>query len=153
MENVSKTVIMIGGIIISMLIISLLVFVFGMFKNLNVENEKEIKVKEDAIFNAEFFKYYENGKEKAKVTPQDIVSIANFVKENNIKYDLNKATQNSYYVSIDVYLKDEKINNFEKKTEEYYINFMHENRKTFKCSEIRINKLTNRVEYVKYEEV
>ena len=46
-------------------------------------NVYEIEEKEDSRFNSEFFKYYENGKDVLKVTPHDIVSIANFEKENN----------------------------------------------------------------------
>lgn len=33
-----------------------------------------------------------------------------------------------------------------------YISFLEQN-KTFKCSEISVNKITKRVEYVKYEEI
>ncbi len=36
-------------------------------------------------------------------------------KENNLKYSLNEPKENSYYVTIDVLTKNEKIYNFEKK--------------------------------------
>ena len=39
-----------------------------------------------------------------------------------------------------------------KKLGSEYTSFFEQN-KTFKCSEIRVNKITKRVEYVKYEEV
>lgn len=152
MENASKALIMAVSIILGIMIITFLCFVFGMLKNYNSKNMAQIEETETARFNKEFFKYYENGKDVIKVTVHDIISISNFVKENNLKYDVKEATQNSYYVTIDVYTKSEKIYNFEKINQDEYTNFLEQN-KTFKCSEIRINKITKRVEYVKYEEV
>ncbi|MBO5003909.1 MAG: hypothetical protein J6D03_01325 [Clostridia bacterium] len=152
MENASKALIMAVSIILGIMIITFLFFVFGMLKNYNSKNIVKIEETETASFNKEFFKYYENGKDVIKVTVHDIISISNFVKENNLKYDVKEATQNSYYVTIDVYTKSEKIYNFEKINQDEYTNFLEQN-KTFKCSEIRINKITKRVEYVKYEEV
>lgn len=140
------------SVILGIMIITFLCFVFGMFKNYNSKNIAQIEETETASFNKEFFKYYENGKDTIKVTLHDIISISNFVKENNLKYDVKEATKNSYYVTIDVYTKSEKIYNFEKMSQDEYTNFLKQN-KTFKCSEIRINKVTKRVEYVKYEEV
>lgn len=152
MENASKALIMAVSVILGIMIITFLCFVFGMFKNYNSKNIAQIQETETASFNKEFFKYYENGKDTIKVTLHDIISISNFVKENNLKYDVKEATKNSYYVTIDVYTKSEKIYNFEKMSQDEYTNFLKQN-KTFKCSEIRINKVTKRVEYVKYEEV
>lgn len=152
MENASKALIMAVSIILGIMIITFLCFVFGMIKNYNSKNVTQIEETETAKFNKEFFKYYENGKDVIKVTAHDIISISNFVKENNLKYDVKEATQNSYYVTIDVYTKSERIYNFEKISQDEYTFFLEQN-KTFKCSEIRINKITKRVEYVKYEEV
>lgn len=152
MENASKALIMAVSIILGIMIVTFLCFVFGMVKNLNSKNMTQIEETETAKFNEEFFKYYENGKDIIKVTSHDIISISNFVKENNSKYDLKEATQNSYYVTIDVYTKSERIYNFEKSNQDEYSIFLEQNR-IFKCSEIKINKTTKRVEYVKYEEV
>lgn len=152
MENASKALIMAVSIILGIMIVTFLCFAFGMVKNLNSKNMTQIEETETAKFNEEFFKYYENGKDIIKVTSHDIISISNFVKENNSKYDLKEATQNSYYVTIDVYTKSEKIYNFEKSNQDEYSIFLEKNR-IFKCSEIKINKITKRVEYVKYEEV
>lgn len=116
MENASKALIMAASTILGIMIITFLVFVFGIFSNYNSKNTSEIEEKKSSKFNSEFFKYYENGKDEIKLTPHDIISIANFVKENNLKYDLKEPKENSYYVTIDVYTKSEKIYNFEKKT-------------------------------------
>lgn len=115
MENASKALIMAASIILGIMIITFLVFVFSIFSNYNSKNTSEIEEKENSKFNSEFFKYYENGKDEIKLTQHDIISISNFVKENNMKYDLNEPKENSYYVTIDVYTKSEKIHNFEKK--------------------------------------
>lgn len=153
MENASKALIMAASIILGIMIISFFVFEFAIFKNDNEEGIEKIEEKEDAKFNAEFFKYYENGTDKIKLTPQDIISITNFVIENNLQYDLNEASSNSYYVTIDVYMKDKKIQNFEKCTKEEYVSFLKESDRKFKCVEIRVNSFSKRVEYVKYVEV
>ncbi len=65
---------------IRIMIITFSVFIFGIFKDYNAKNTSQIEEKEDSRFNSEFFKYYENGKDVLKVTPHDIVSIANFAK-------------------------------------------------------------------------
>ena len=114
MENASKALIMAASVILGIMIITFSVFIFGIFKDYNAKNTSQIEEKEDSRFNSEFFKYYENGKDVLKVTPHDIVSIANFAKENNLKYSLNEPKENSYYVTIDVLTKNEKIYNFEK---------------------------------------
>ena len=152
MENASKALIMAASVILGIMIITFSVFVFGIFKDYNAKNTSQIEEKEDSKFNSEFFKYYENGKDVLKVNPHDIVSIAKFEKENNLKYSLNEPKENSYYVTIDVLTKNEKIYNFEKKSQDEYTSFIEQN-KIFKCSEIRVNKITKRVEYVKYEEI
>lgn len=152
MENASKALIMAASVILGIMIITFSVLVFGIFKDYNAKNTSQIEEKEDSKFNSEFFKYYENGKDVLKVNPHDIVSIANFAKENNLKYSLNEPKENSYYVTIDVLTKNEKIYNFEKKSQDEYTSFIEQN-KIFKCSEIRVNKITKRVEYVKYEEI
>ena len=152
MENASKALIMAASVILGIMIITFSVFIFGIFKDYNDKNTSQIEEKEDSRFNSEFFKYYENGKDVLKVTPHDIVSIANFAKENNLKYSLNEPKENSYYVTIDVLTKNEKIYNFEKKSQDEYTSFIEQN-KIFKCSEIRVNKITKRVEHVKYEEI
>ena len=152
MENASKALIMAASVILGIMIITFSVFIFVIFKDYNAKNTSQIEEKEDSRFNSEFFKYYENGKDVLKVTPHDIVSIANFAKENNLKYSLNEPKENSYYVTIDVLTKNEKIYNFEKKSQDEYTSFIEQN-KIFKCSEIRVNKITKRVEHVKYEEI
>ena len=152
MENASKALIMAASVILGIMIITFSVFIFGIFKDYNAKNTSQIEEKEDSRFNSEFFKYYENGKDVLKVTPHDIVSIANFAKEKNLKYSLNEPKENSYYETIDVLTNNEKIYNFEKKSQDEYTSFIEQN-KIFKCSEIRVNKITKRVEYVKYEEI
>ena len=174
MENASKALIMAASVILGIMIITFSVFIFGIFKDYNAKNTSQIEEKEDSRFNSEFFKYYENGKDVLKVTPHDIVSIANFAKENNLFVTIGsdfhnkdglrpeigfintdfilEPKENSYYVTIDVLTKNEKIYNFEKKSQDEYTSFIEQN-KIFKCSEIRVNKITKRVEYVKYEEI
>ncbi|HBC84023.1 MAG TPA: hypothetical protein DCZ30_00775 [Clostridiales bacterium] len=97
MENASKALIMAVSIILGIMIITFLFFVFGMLKNYNSKNIVKIEETETASFNKEFFKYYENGKDVIKVTVHDIISISNFVKENNLKYDVLLNLETAFY--------------------------------------------------------
>lgn len=153
MENASKSLIIAASLVLGIIIISFLIFTFGSFKTFNKNQEEQLEENKNTSFNSNFFKYYENGTSNIELSSQDIISIANFVKENNLRYNLEKEENNSFYVKIDVYTKENKITNFENQTEEYYIEFIKNNKKVFKCSQITINDITKRVEYVRYEEI
>ena len=153
MENASKALIMAAGVILGILILTFLVFIFGIFSNFSKTNRISKEEQEISNFNAEFFKYYEqNVSRRPKLTAHDIVSIGNYVKENNSKYGLTSHESNTYYVTIDVFTNDGNITGFEKKDEQEYLRLLEKNR-VFVCTQITINNLTKRVEYVKYEEV
>ena len=98
MENASKALIMAGSILISVMIISLGVYVFKMFGDYasNIENKREEQ--QIAEFNAQFLKY-EN---MDQISAHDIVSVINLAKENNEKYGLTSGNSNNFYVSVSV---------------------------------------------------
>lgn len=131
MENASKALIMVASIILGITLITFAIFVFGMFRNLNKNQTEEMESAKIASFNSEFFKYYESGTDNIKLTYHDIISIKNFVKENNLKFNLKQKEENSLYVTIDVYTKEEKIYGFEKKSEEYYTRIYEKQYKNF----------------------
>ena len=102
MENASKALIMVASVMLGIILISFTILIFGIFKNFSIKNAESLEYKENSNFNSQFFKYYESEQNKIILTSHDLISIVNFVKENNLKYDLNDFSQNSYYVKIDV---------------------------------------------------
>lgn len=99
MENASKALIMAAEVLIAMVILSLamyLVITFGNFSQQVHEQNQEIELTQ---FNSQFtqFEAMEN------VTIYDIITVANYARENNQRYELNVSSrdkESTYYVSV-----------------------------------------------------
>lgn len=99
MENASKALIMAAEVLIAMVILSLamyLVITFGNFSQQVHEQNEEIELTQ---FNSQFtqFEAMEN------VTIYDIITVANYARENNQRYELNVSSrdkESTYYVSV-----------------------------------------------------
>lgn len=153
MENASRALLMAASVLVGVLIISVGVALFSSFagssKNI-IDKIEESKISE---FNNKFFKYYGEGKE---VTAHDVITIVNVARQNN--YEL-EGTSSAY---IRVQLNSEA--NFEKKTEEEYINFIKDNMlvedengkytktKLYECTDIKISTETGKVIFVKIQD-
>jgi len=106
MENASKALIMAGTILISIMVISLGVYIINMFGEYTAGQEQERANRQIAEFNAQFLKY----EGRTDITAQDIVTVANLAKANNDFYELtvadasrlNPEEQGSYYISVDI---------------------------------------------------
>lgn len=83
MENASKALIMAGGVLIGVLIISLAVYLFVTFGQTSAEINSENSQKQLAQFNAKFTVY--EGKEN--ITIYDIITVAGYANENNEYYE------------------------------------------------------------------
>jgi len=158
MENASKALIMAGTILISIMVISLGVYIINMFGEYTARQEQERADKKIAEFNAQFLKY--EGRDD--ITAQDIVTVANLAKANNDFYEFNpsdenaKADENTYYIQVNVNFVTGFVNNLEKidKKEEYLekeSNIITENLlgekviKTYKCNSVKVSSVTHRV--------
>lgn len=84
MENASKALLMAGGVLIGVLVISLAVFLFADFGATSAEINAQNAQKQITAFNSKFTVYqgYEN-----EITIYDIVSLATYVNENNAYYE------------------------------------------------------------------
>ena len=122
MENASKALIMAAEVLIGVIILSIGAALFVIFSNYSKSTIEEIEAVQIAEFNNNFLKY-----ENQDVTVHDIISIANFAKENNIKYELEGLSGydvNKYYVQVDVKSVKSKL---EKTDENYKNNFIKKN--------------------------
>lgn len=85
MDNASKAMLMAGGMLLGIAILGLFAYLFrsgiGLGKSYDARMERE----EVQAFNSEIEKYTQ----KKEISAQDIVSLANFVYNNNIKNENN----------------------------------------------------------------
>ncbi len=79
MENASKALLIAGGVLITMIVASFGVYLYGVYHDHSEKMLARMSEKEVSEFNAKF-EFYEN----KELTPNDIVSIMNLVVENNI---------------------------------------------------------------------
>ena len=103
MENASKALIMAGGVLIGVLIISLAVYLFVSFGQTSAEINSQNAQKQISQFNSQFTSYEGNN----QLTIHDVVTVANFAMENNKYYD-----NNPDYI-VEVYLKNTKYSTYE----------------------------------------
>lgn len=83
MENASKALLMAGGVLIGVLVISLAVYLFADFGATSARINAQNTQKQITAFNSKFTVYqgYEDD-----ITIYDIISLATFVNENNAYY-------------------------------------------------------------------
>ena len=114
MENASKALIMAGTILISLMIISLGVYIVNMFGEYAKGEEEERLSHQIDEFNAQFLKY----EGRTDITAQDIVTVANLAKASNDSYEFTianpTANENTYYIEVNIRTTNYTKNNFEK---------------------------------------
>ncbi len=109
MENASKALLMAGGVLIGVLIISLAVFLFADFGSTSAEINAQNAQKQITSFNSKFTAYQgyyegEGNSKDWKITIYDIVSLAAFAKENNEYYEVNSSSEDNY-ISVNIIRK------------------------------------------------
>jgi len=83
MENASKALIMAGGVLIGVLVISLAVYLFVSFGQTSAEINGENSQKQLTQFNSKFTSY----EGKKNLTIYDAITVAGYANENNEYYD------------------------------------------------------------------
>jgi len=79
MENASNALIIAGGILIAIIILTITVFLFSNFARIGAKYERTMQANEVQKFNVNF-KKFEN---RDDITIQEIVTLANYVREFN----------------------------------------------------------------------
>ena len=89
MENASKALIMAGGVLIGVLILSLMAYLFVDFGSTSAEIHKQNEEKQIIEFNSKFTAYegYKDKNGNWQITIYDIVTLAGYAKENNKYYE------------------------------------------------------------------
>lgn len=141
MENASQALIMAGGILIGIIIISMGVYLFSQAAALPQDYNARLEQEKLAGFNSQFEAYnHEN------VSAQDIVTVINLAIENNRNY---QASETGYY--INVYLDGEVANAY---TEEQKVTLMQESLPedffAYHCTGIEYSEVTGRVIAIRF---
>ena len=85
MENASKALIMAGGILIAILVLSIGVYLFVSYRDIGVSYEENFSMIETQKFNVNFTKF----KDRTDITIQEIVTLVNFAKQYKEKTETN----------------------------------------------------------------
>ena len=107
MENASKALIMAGGILVGVLVLSLMVYLFADFGSTSAQINAQNKQNQLSQFNSKFTAY----EDKEGLTIYDVITVAGYAKENNKYYEENENNQ------IIVYLENKQI---QENTQEQY---------------------------------
>ena len=147
MENATKALLIAGGVLIGIMILSLGVALFAeMNSYVESSNERVLNNKQNE-FNRQFLNYL-----NIELKIQDIVTVANLAHENNVNNNLTDASrgnQNEPYVAV--YLDG---NSIESSINDNSVRLLTENlSKTYKCeykdgnnqTGVRISEITGRV--------
>ena len=98
MENVSKALMMAGGLLISIMVISLIVILWGRLSSYFTENSKTTTVEQDVEFNAQFENY-----NKKSIRGNELISVMNKI----IDYNRTASDIKNYdRIIIDINLKN-----------------------------------------------
>lgn len=84
MENASKALLIAGGVLMALIIITMIILMFSRLSNIQNEQEEQTKIEQLAAFNAEFEAY-----NKKVMYGVDVITLINKVAENNKKYSGN----------------------------------------------------------------
>ena len=143
MENASKALIMAGGILVGVLILSLMVYLFADFGSTSAQINAKNKQNQLTQFNSKFSAY----EDKEGLTIYDVITVAGYAKENNKYYEGNQSNQ------IIVYLENKQIQD---NTQEQYKQLIQTERTqmapdlpTYSCKIISYNQAV-RVKEIKF---
>lgn len=137
MENASKALIMAGGVLIGILIISLAVYLFTDFGSTSAQINAQNSQKQITEFNSKFTSYeeYKDKDGNWKITIYDIITLAGYAKENNQYYE--DTSEEQIKVKIDnIEIQD----NMNDRNQELINKYTSDGiLKKFKCSKVEYN--------------
>lgn len=145
MENASKALIMAGGVLIGILIITLAVYLFIDFGTTSAEINRENDTRQLTQFNTQFSVYLG----RTNISGYELISVINLAKENNRQ---NANTNNYNYASngyrIEIYVDgrsvvDENLSTLEEK---YLKN--NESNQLYTCSNVVYDDENGRIRSV-----
>lgn len=134
MENASNALIIAGGVLIGVLILSLAVYLFADFGSTSAEINKKTEEQQLVQFNSKFTTYESTEK---KWTVYDVVTVAGYARENNKYYTDSESdglVDNTYFENnYKITVRFESINgttdNLQNYSTDYYNNAIQDEQK------------------------
>lgn len=142
MENASNALIIAGGVLIGILIISLAVYLFVDFGSTSAEINKQTEEQQLVQFNTKFT-YYEN---KEGLTIYDVVTVAGYAQENNSYYgddDKDEYYVNNYKITVTLISKRGRTDNVQKNAINKYNEMIQDEQK----NNTQLPEYTCKIEY------
>ena len=96
MENASKALLMAGGVLIGIMILSLAVYLITSFGSASAEAHRTNEQNRINEFNTQFTQY----EGRQDITIHDIVTVVNLARSNNETYELESQTDSNYYITV-----------------------------------------------------
>lgn len=124
MENATKALLIAGGVLIALIIITMFILMFNRISNIQKEQEEQTKIDQLTAFNAEFEAY-----NKKLMFGADVITLINKAAENNKQY----AGNNDYKITI--ILDDKEV------TSSSHLIETDAKTTVFKCTKIEYNNL------------
>ena len=133
MENASKALLMAGGILIAIIIIALLLRTFSTMNQLQMANLSQEEQQKLIAFNEEYTKY-----------------LNQYVYGNDVLTLINKKSITGVDVEVDGELPDKADNHFAYNNTTFTYS---SDTKYYKCTEIKFNNATGKVNYIKFVQI
>lgn len=148
MENASKALLIVGGILIGVLLLSLLVYLFHVMGAFSSSVDQNIEMKNLAEFNQQFEVY-----QTKIMTAQDVISIGNLARNYNVT---NEGSDDKLAIKIILSGVESKFQQVHKLTQEQTYQFMEQysvekQNVRFKCTKIEYNTQSKKVQKVLVE--
>lgn len=100
MENASKALMIAGGVLIALIIITMFILMFSRLSNIQEEQEEQTKIEQIVAFNEQFEAY-----NKKVLYGTDVITVMNKAIQNNINMNATNI-ENRRYINIKLKLKD-----------------------------------------------
>ena len=154
MENATKALLISGGILMGVLVLTLGITLFNSMSAYIESSQETIRFNDLNAFNTQFLKYSNAN----NVTIQDIVSVANLAKQNNQSYNILTSAQiaasrdNPSVCYVTVYLGTNPIEaDIETRTADLLKQYLDDN--NFRCTDIKTSDKTGRVYAIYFEKI
>ncbi len=146
MENASKALLMAGGVLIGLLIITLAVYLFTSFGTTSAEVNKKNQEQQLVQFNTQYTTYLG----RTDLTIYDVVTVANSAHENNVNY----ADVSDHATAYDIIVKigNTRIDNKSQSDIDNLILVNQTNTK-YECTDIEYYDTSGRVKQVTFKQI
>lgn len=148
MENASKALLISGGVLIAILLLSLFAYIIRQIGASTAGIYSTLEQHEISEFNQQFINFEGRGvlKNTSPLTVQDVATLINLARDNNEKA--------KFPTEIAIY-NGTKVDSNDLAKSENYIEWLDTNKtanNTYKCSEVHINETSKLVDYVLIEQ-